>query len=163
MPLQHTFAHRQRDTWRSMIMIVILTKDSCTKDCCKKRQCFRGVSTKFWIRPAIWLHSVHEIAVPISRSPSAADEAWYWPKRVLRSGWLCKTSRPVLQERYGLLIVHIYTPGVSNAARWTRFEHNHFIFEYVSASFSLQPSSVLQAIQRSKVTLDGSQHAALQY
>ena len=155
MPLQHTFAHGQRDTWRSMIMIVILTKDSCTKDCCKKRQCFRGVSTKFWIRPAIWLHSVHEIAVPISRSPSAADEAWYWPKRILRSGWLCKTSRPVLQERYGLLIVHIYTPGVSNITI-------SFLSMY-AASFSLQPSSVLQAIQRSKVTLDGSQHAALQY
>ena len=28
--------------------------------------------------------------------PSAADEAWYWPKHVLHSGWLCITSRPVL-------------------------------------------------------------------
>ena len=27
-----------------------------------------GVSTDFWIRPATWLHSVHDMAVPISRS-----------------------------------------------------------------------------------------------
>ena len=29
----------------------------------------------FWIRPATWLHSVHEIAVPIP------DRVWYWLKR----------------------------------------------------------------------------------
>ena len=41
----------------------------------------------FWIRPAIWLQS---------NSPdlSAADEDWYWLKRILRSGWLC---RPVFK------------------------------------------------------------------
>ena len=33
---------------------------------------------------------------PSPGHPSAADEAWYWPKRILRSGWLCITSRPVL-------------------------------------------------------------------
>ena len=29
--------------------------------------------------------------------PSAADEAWYCPKHVLRSGWLCITSRPIFR------------------------------------------------------------------
>ena len=29
---------------------------------------------------------MYDIAVPISRHSSAADEAWYWPKCVLRSG-----------------------------------------------------------------------------
>ena len=29
---------------------------------------------------------------PSPGHPSAADEAWYWPKCVLRSGWLCVTS-----------------------------------------------------------------------
>ena len=29
--------------------------------------------------------------------PSAADEAWYCPKHVLHSGWLCITSRPIFR------------------------------------------------------------------
>ena len=33
---------------------------------------------------------------PSPGHPSTADEAWYWPKPVLHSGWLCITSRPVL-------------------------------------------------------------------
>ena len=45
-------------------------KDSYTKNSCTKRRCFRGVSTNFWIRPATWPHSVHDMAVPISWSPS---------------------------------------------------------------------------------------------
>ena len=32
---------------------------------------------------------------PSPSHPSAADEAWYWLKRVLRSGWLYITSRPI--------------------------------------------------------------------
>ena len=39
------------------------TKNSCTKNSCMKRRCFRGVSANFWIRPATWLHSVHDMAV----------------------------------------------------------------------------------------------------
>ena len=34
--------------------------------------------------------------VPSPGHPSAADVAWYWLKRILRSGWLCITSRPFL-------------------------------------------------------------------
>ena len=37
-----------------------------------KRQCFWGVSTDFWIRSVTWLHSVHDIAVPISLSPQCS-------------------------------------------------------------------------------------------
>ena len=37
--------------------------------------------------------------------PSAADEAWYWPKCILRSGWLYITSRSLL-GRCSSLIVH---------------------------------------------------------
>ena len=36
-------------------------------NCCHR--CFWGVSTNFWIRPATWLHSGHDMAVPISQSP----------------------------------------------------------------------------------------------
>ena len=71
----YTCAHTHlctNNTWQSMITITtqdLRTKDSCTKNSCMKRWCFWGVSTYFWIRPATWLHSVHDIAVPISRSP----------------------------------------------------------------------------------------------
>ena len=40
------------------------------------------------------LHFVHEIPVPSPSVPSIADEVWYWPKPILRSGWLCLISRP---------------------------------------------------------------------
>ena len=33
-----------------------------------------GVSTNFWIKPATWLHSLHEITVPIPRSP---QRSWW--------------------------------------------------------------------------------------
>ena len=47
---------------------------------------------------ALCMHSMHEIAVPISQvTPAQLNEAWYWPKCVLRSGWLCITSRPIFK------------------------------------------------------------------
>ena len=54
-------------------------KNTGMKNSCMKRQCFWGVSTNFWIRPAIWLHSVHEIAIP-SQSPR---HSWYWRKHII--------------------------------------------------------------------------------
>ena len=51
-------------------------------------------TTTIWTRPAIWLHPVHKIAVPISLSPSIADEARYWPKSILQCEWLCITAWP---------------------------------------------------------------------
>ena len=39
-------------------------------------------------------------------NPDEIHEAWYWPKRILRIGWLCITSRPVLWGRCGSLIAH---------------------------------------------------------
>ena len=97
----HTCLHTN-STWWLMITITMYNpwmKNSCTKKRCMKRRCFWGVSTEFEIRPANWLHSMHETAVPISWSPSTADEAWYWLKRVLHSGSLCITSyRPILRE-----------------------------------------------------------------
>ena len=51
---------------------------------------------------------------------SAANEAWYWPKRILHSGWLCITSRPIFKGRCGSLIVHelqaATVPWLTNAA-----------------------------------------------
>ena len=47
----------------------------------------------FWMRLATWLHFEYDRAVPIFQSPSTADEAWYWPKCILHSGWLYITSR----------------------------------------------------------------------
>ena len=41
-----------------------------------------------WVRPAIWLHSC-----PHLPGATAADEAWYWLKCVLRSGRLCFFSQ----------------------------------------------------------------------
>ena len=49
-----------------------------------------------WLRPATWLHLVHEIAVPISQSP---QHSWYWSKCVLCSGWSRITSRLAFPKR----------------------------------------------------------------
>ena len=59
-----------------------------------KRQYFRGFSTTFWIRPATWLHSMHEIAVSISRSPQRS-----WWGLVLAETWPARwvTSRPIFK------------------------------------------------------------------
>ena len=68
---------RTDNTWWSLNTIAmqdLWTKDSCMKNSYRKRQCFRGVSTDFWIRPTTWLHSVHDIAVPISRS---SQHSWW--------------------------------------------------------------------------------------
>ena len=43
---------------------------------------------------------------PSPGHPSAADEVWYWPKCILRSGWLCMSSRPIVWGSCGLLIFH---------------------------------------------------------
>ena len=60
--------------WLQSLCKIFELKDSCTNNSYTKRRCFQGVSTEFWIRPAIWLHSVHDIAVPISRSP---QRSWW--------------------------------------------------------------------------------------
>ena len=74
----HTYARLRTNTmWQLMITIAMYDlrlKNSCTKNSCTKRRCFWGVSTNFWIRPATWLHFVHEIAVPNSRSP---QHSWF--------------------------------------------------------------------------------------
>ena len=66
--------------------------DSCTKVSSQRDDAFKELLPTFRIRPASWLHFVHEVVVPISQSP---QHSWYWPKRVLRSGWLYVTSRPI--------------------------------------------------------------------
>ena len=91
------------------------TKDSCTKNSCMKRRCFQGFSTTFGIRPAIWLHSVHEIAVPISRSPQCS----IGQKCILRSEWLCITSRPIFKGDV-VRWLSMYTSTLGNYSR--RFE-----------------------------------------
>ena len=45
--------------------------------------------------------------------PSVADEAWYWLKCILCSGWLCTSSRPrffILKKVQSSLIVHTHYP-----------------------------------------------------
>ena len=75
----HTHAHTRvyapitRDNQRLQLIATAMqdlrTKDSWTKNSYTKKRCFRGASADFWIRPATWLHSVHDMAVSISRSP----------------------------------------------------------------------------------------------
>ena len=50
-----------------------------------------------------------DTSAPSPSHPSVADEAWYWPKCVLRSGWLYTISRHVFFiGRCGSLIVHVH-------------------------------------------------------
>ena len=57
---------------------------SATSACCLQNALLHGSISLLRTRPAIWLPLLHEIAVPMSQSPSAA----------LHSGRLCTTSRP---------------------------------------------------------------------
>ena len=65
------YIHREMAVWRTAA---------------RRDDAFEELLPTFWIRPATWLHSVHEIAVPISRSLQCS---WwglvYWPKCVLHS------------------------------------------------------------------------------
>ena len=62
-----------------------------------KETVFQGASINLL---ATWLHSVQS---PSSSHPSAGNEALYWPKCILHSGWLCITS--FIKKRCGLLLV----------------------------------------------------------
>ena len=57
--------------------------------------------------------------------PSIADEAWYWPKRVLRSGWLCITSIGLFYER---VVVWLFTH--EKLLVTTLFAHAQFLGEF---------------------------------
>ena len=46
------------------------------------------------------LYLLYEITVSASQSPSTADEAWYWPKHILHSGWLCLILRLLFREMW---------------------------------------------------------------
>ena len=57
--------------------------------------------TRDWINCIVW------------RSPSTADEAWYWLERVLRSGWLYITSRTAIFQEdvvHCCILIHSDTP-----------------------------------------------------
>ena len=79
-----TIFERKTDAWRAAA---------------QRDDAFEDSILTFWIRPAIWLHSVHEIAVSISWSPQHS-----WWGLVLAetcsagNGWLCMlTSRAIFR------------------------------------------------------------------
>ena len=86
----HTFAHWQH-------MMITIAKIFEQGIAAWRDDAFKELLPTFWIRPVTWLHaffscdSSPHLLVPYS----AADEAWYWPKYILCSGWLRITSRPV--------------------------------------------------------------------
>ena len=82
------------------------TKDSCMKNSCTKRRCLRGASTDLLVLDkVIWLHFVHEIAVPISRSPQHS-----WWGLVLAEArpaqWVTSHNLGLFLGRCGLLNLH---------------------------------------------------------
>ena len=88
----HTFVHQQQVTLNNYDLYIRSLNISCTK-----RWCFRGVSTDLWIRRVVWLHSVYEIAVPISWSPQHSWWHLVLAECVLCSRWLCITSRTIFK------------------------------------------------------------------
>ena len=78
----HTYEHRAFSTPIHACACTYLHKDNTlwllrssdpdqTKEASQRDSTFEELLLTFWIRPGTWLHSVHEIAVPISRSPHA--------------------------------------------------------------------------------------------
>ena len=105
-----------------------------------KRQCFRGVSTNFWIRPVTWLHSVHDIAVPIPRSPQCSWQGlvlaemrpaqwvtlqhlglFYKGDVVL---WLFINPRPSMLYHSNLTILYMYSTGGTECLSCTPSSHS---------------------------------------
>ena len=97
----HAYVHRQH---MMILIIAMIFEGQLHKE---TQQC--STSTVLWIRPATWLHFVHEIALPIHWSPQCS---WWGQKRVLHSGWLCITSRLAFFQGdvvHWLSYTHAYT------------------------------------------------------
>ena len=82
----------------------------------RRDNAFKELLLSFWIRPATWLHSVHEITVPTFQSPQCS---WwvYWLKRVQHSGWLWIPFRPL--GRCGSLIVYVWQSQMMISFRYS--------------------------------------------
>ena len=52
--------------------------------------------------------------------PSTADEAWYWLKRVLHSGWLYITSRPIFFRK--TWFIDGYVMGGLESLKWRYYK-----------------------------------------
>ena len=93
-------------TWRHSIYLVafsicvVYNDDNCLPQWSSKMrkdttfEMLLNVPMCTYMDKASHLVTTFLVASPVSGHPSAADEAWYWLKHVLRSGWLCRTSRP---------------------------------------------------------------------
>ena len=106
----------------------------------------------------------HTCAHIFCRSPSPnhsskADEAWYWPKHILRSSWLCRCiiSRPaIFKGKDCSLSMHTHTHTHTHTHKHTPHTHLDIALgedALPSVQHSLQPVVVHRVCQVKNVSL----------